>query len=511
MQNSVVKNVLAVLVLVVLCFVVGAQAAENATSSVAIIAAVLGGLLLIWLGPRSWILIYLLPPVLALIPLPGVLVQLPFTYITCIGVFIYWGVMWGMGYVRFKWRSLFVMDILIFVMAAYMVASYIRHPVSMAILGLETEYVGGKEYAFAIGATIYYLAVSSIPSSYEQVQKVFRWAVRLVIVLSIFTIFLRLAGVRGDVNMENLADAASNSRFTMFAPLGAYCIYIIYGQTPLSVVLTSPFKLVGILLSLIAILLSGWREVLMSNCFVIAALAFVKRELWCLVLLGMMAYGGILFLSAEGIIKEMPYGIQRCLSVAPGVEIAPDIRIETEHSSSWRVEMWQWALDSRYGYIKDYTWGDGFGQSVDYLRREATSLMRGTSLMGDQDYFARTGLWHSGYITSIHRLGYVGLCIISLIYLCGICIMFRTCFALKGTVLFLPALFFVLPYAGTPSLFYISEGTIVKFFSTYILLGNMKLFYCVAREQGLIEPWFRRKKYVPLVIKEHADQLSLPS
>lgn len=511
MQNSVVKNVLAVLVLVVLCFVVGAQAAENAKSSVAIIAAVLGGLFLIWLGPRSWVMIYLLPPVLEFLPMPGPLSRLPVAFVVSTGVLFYWILMWGMGYVKFKWRGLFALDLPIFIMAAYMLVSYIQHPVSMAMFGLEADFVGGKEYVWAIAATMYYLSVSSIPCSYEQVCKVFHWAIRLTLIFCIFSLLVRLSGFRGDGGVEDLVESATKSRFAMFAPLGAYCIYIIYGQTTLSSLLTSPLKLFGLFLSFIAILISGWREVLMSNCFIIAALAFVKRELWCLVMMGMLAYGGVLFLSAEGIVKEMPFGIQRCLSVAPGVEIAPDIRSETEHSSEWRVEMWRWALDSRYGYIKDYTWGDGFGQSVDYLLREQTSMMRGTASFGDQDYFARTGTWHSGIITSIHRLGYVGLVIISIVFLSALIMMFRVCFTLKGTALFLPALFFVLPYVGAVARFYVSAGTIPRFFDAYVFFATIKLFYCVAREQGLIEPWFQRKKYVPMAIKEHADQLSLPS
>ena len=50
MQNSVVKNVLAALILVVLCFIVGGQAAENAKSSLMIVAAFVAGMFLIWLG-----------------------------------------------------------------------------------------------------------------------------------------------------------------------------------------------------------------------------------------------------------------------------------------------------------------------------------------------------------------------------------------------------------------------------------------------------------------------------
>lgn len=507
MQNSVVKNVLAALFLVVLCFIIGAQAAESAKVSMGILVALVGAVFLLWLGPRCWVLIYLLPPVMTMLPLPGKLSALPVAFVVCSGILCYWILMWIMGYVKFKWRSLLLMDLIVVVIAGYMVASYIRHPVSMAILGYDAEFVGGKEYVWCIVATMYYVAVSCIPSTYEQVQKVFGWAVRLTVGVCILSIVLSLLGIRGGVDVTELAEAATKTRFSMFAPLGIYCIYILYGLNPMMKVLTSPVLLGGCILSFLGILFSGWREVLMSNCFVIAALAFVKRELSVMVLLGLLAYGGILFLSAEGIVKELPFGIQRCLSVAPGVEIDREIRGGTEHSSEWRKEMWRWALDPRNGYIKDYTWGDGFGQSVDYLRRETTALMRGTMRYGDQEFFANTGTWHSGFITTLHRLGYIGVVIIAITYLYGVIMMFRVCMGLRGTKLFLPSLFFVLPYAGEPALFFISAGTITGFFNTFRFLAMIKLFYCVGREQGILTPWFQRRLYVPQVIREHGDEL----
>ncbi len=507
MQNNVVRTVLTALFLVVLCFVVGVQAAENAKLCVGIVVGIVGAVFLLWMGPRSWMLIYLLPPVMAFFPLPGHLGQLPVAYVVCSGILCYWLLMWLMGYVKFKWRSLLAMDLIILLIFVYMVISFVRNPVSIGALGLEAEMIGGKEYVWCIVATLYYIAVSCVPATYEQLSKVLRWTVYLMVFICVLNLSLVVLGIRGGMSVSDLTEKAQNSRFSLLAPLGTFCIYIIYGLTPLSRILVSPVRLIGLLLSFCCIVISGWREMLMTSCFVIAAIAFIKRELWALTVLGILGYGGILFLSSEGIVKEAPFGMQRTLSMLPGVEIKQEIRSGAEHSSEWRKEMWSWALDPRMGYIHDYVWGDGFGQSVDYLERLNVATMRGTLQGDDRDGYARTGMWHSGYITSIHRLGYVGCAIIMITFLYGVVMMFRTAMAYRGTNMFLPALFLIVPYAGQPAYFFISAGTIPKFFDTYVFLATIKIFYCVGREKGIILPWGAQQRYVPQVIREHGEEL----
>ncbi|MBR1981318.1 MAG: hypothetical protein IKA23_01035 [Akkermansia sp.] len=507
MPNAIVRNVLASLILVVLCFVIGAQAAENSKISVGIIVAIVGVVFMLWLGPRCWVLIYLLPPLISLLPIPGKLQELPTIFLISGGVLLYWMLLWMMGYVRFKWRSLWIMDFLVLLMFIYMVISYMRHPVSLAIFGWDTEYVGGKEYAWAIIATLHYIAVSCIPCSYDQSRKVFSWGIKISVGGAILAVVLSLVGIRGGTDITELGDAAANTRFGMFVQLGVYGIYCLYGMNPIMSVLSSPKLLFGCLLSLCGIVISGARELLMGNCFIIAALAIVKRELWCLTLLGLLFYGGLVYLSSEGVVKSFPHGIQRSLSVLPGVEIQRDIGEGAQHSSDWRIVMWKWALDKRTGYIHDYMWGDGFGQSVDYLRRETTAMMRGTSVYGDQEFFASTGVWHSGVITTIHRLGYVGLALVSLVYVYGTYMMFRVCMSLKGTPLFFPAIFFCMGFAGELPIYMISAGTLPYFFSGYMMLTFIKLFYCIGREQGFIIPWYMRKRYVPQMIREHEEQI----
>ena len=123
-----------------------------------------------------------------------------------------------------------------------------------------------------------------------------------------------------------------------------------------------------------------------------------------------------------------------------------------------------------------------------------------------REQFAVSGMWHNGAITAVHRVGYVGLGIIVWVYTLCTVLLIRVCMALRGSPLYLASLFLILPYAGQPSLFFISAGTIVKFFNTFVAVSMIKFFYCVAREQGMLVPWFVRQRYVPMTIQEHESQ-----
>lgn len=507
MPNAIVKNVLACLILVVLCVVIGAEIAESKEVSVGIIAALVGGSFMLWLGARCWVLIFLVPPVMALLPLPGRLAFVPVSYLVGLVVLTYWFIMWGMGYVRFRWRSLLVLDFIVLSIFLYMLFSFIRNPVSMAVFGWDTEYVGGKEYFFCILAVLFYITISCIPCSHEQVVRVLRWCVRVCIVSCLVAIGMGLTGYVG--SSTDLHEAATGGRFGMFLQLGMYGIYILYGQHPMSRVLLSPEILLGCVLSCIGILLSGWREQMMGSAIITIALAHIKRELWCLTLIFLAIYGALLYLSKEEMLDNWPYGIQRCISILPGVEVSDEVERNANGSSDWRVVMWEWAMDPRTGYIRDYVWGDGFGISVDFMRRETIAMMRQGAGYNLREQFAVTGVWHNGAITTVHRLGFVGLGLVTLLIGTTVLLILRVCHALRGTPYYLPSLFLILPYVAQLGLFYISAGTIVKFFNEFVYVAMTKFFYCEARELGLLTPLFSQQRYIPLAIQEHEEHAHL--
>lgn len=512
MSHNIVFKIVSCLALVVLCFILGAEAAESAMTSLTLVVGVVGTVVMLVLGARSWMLLFLLPSVLNVLPLPGALKSVGSGFLVACVVLPYWLFMWAMGYVKIRWRGLMVLDILFLVLLCLMIAAYIRRPVTIQALGLDFDNIGGKVYFVAIGALVYYLAFSLIPISYQNVCKVLNWKIWVALVCSFIGAGLGLMGFGGgEEAAEGLGEAMQGTRFGALMGVGNYGSLLIYAFYPLSRILCNPALLMGMLVGLACIALSGFRSALVFHIWGLAFISFVKKELTLVICLGVLAYGGLLALSSSGTLLSLPYGIQRTLSAIPGMKVSAAAKGDAEGSTDWRIVMWKWAMDPRTGYIKDYVWGDGFGISQSLQRRTHRAIMRGEYTYGDQEGFAEEGQWHSGWITAIHRLGIVGLVVVELYLVYSWFLVLRVCISLRGTPLFMPALIFLMPFTSSPVSFNLSAGSVDSVFWGITTIGLAKLLFCIAREQGIIVPWTQRKRYIPMMIEQHGNRLQQES
>ena len=510
MAQNIVGKIVACLLMVLLCFVIGAQAAESAKSTLMLVVGLVGVVFMLVVGTRSWMLLFLLPPLLNALPLPGGIQIIGTGPLVACVVLPYWIFMWAMGYVRMRWRGLFLLDFIILLLVVLMVAAFIKRPVAIQALGLDFDNIGGRVYFVAIGAVVYYIALSCIPVSHQQACKVFNWAVWVGLACSILGAVFGLAGFESKDETQGLGDAMQGSRFGALIPLGTYVSLFIFACYPLNRILFNPALLFGMLVSFACIALSGFRSFMVSQVMVLTFMAFVKKELTKVVILGVLTYGGLLVLSASDSLLSFPHGIQRTLSIVPGMKVRENARNDAEGSTDWRVVMWEWAMDPRTGYIKDYIWGDGFGMSQSDQQRKFRAVMRGEKdnlRRLAQEGFAEEGQWHSGWITAIHRLGIVGLVVVEIFLLYAWLLVLRVCVSLRGTPLFVPSLIFLMPFSTSPMMFNLAGGTIDEVFANVATIAKAKLLFCIAREQGLIVPWTQRKRYVPLMIEQHGDQL----
>ena len=508
MAGSIVGKVLACIVLVVLCFIIGAQAAESAASSMVIIAAVVGVVFMLIMGPRSWMLLFLLPPIVRVLSLSGSMEKMNPTFLVAMIVLGYWIVMWGMGYVKIRWRSMWLLDTLALLSFALMLAAYIKRPVSVNALGIDTDNVGGRPYILAVGAFIYYLAISCIPMKTHQIGKVLHWRIWIGLVCVFIGTLKGLAGFGGaEEEGVRMADAMQETRFFPLKLLGEYMVVMLYALFPLMKFFVNPALIVGMAVSFGMILISGFRSVFATTIISLVLMSLAKKEFWLMLCFALFAYVGLVVFSAGGGMDLLPYGVQRVASAIPGVVVDEQARRDAEASSDWRYEMWKWALDPRTGFIKDYMWGDGIGISKKANERDVRSILRGEIRYGDQDQFANSSQWHSLIVSTIQGLGYVGLAIVFLMINCTGVLIIRICVSLRGTLMFAPALVLLMPFSTNLIFFYVHAGTLEAYFNMFSTIALTKFLYCVAREEGLLIPWGQRKRYIPKMIQDYEEKL----
>ena len=505
-----IGKVLAGLILVVLSFFVGAGGAENVKDSLGGISLIVGGFVLLCMGPRSWMLIFLIAPFWPLLP-NRITEKIEGEYLIGAVILAYWLLMRIMGYVKFIWRSMPVLDFLMLLFLSLVIATYIRRPVGIEFIGFETEYMGASPVIIAVASCVFYFVISVIPFSYTQMQKVLRISMYFVIAVSVVLcakLLIQGGGQWGAGQYDSLSHNLQEGRNVVFADVSKNIMLFIYAGVPLLRILTSPILLGVMVCCLVGLCLSGLRSYLITTALPMLCMSFVKREAVVVACLVVTAYIGVMSLSATRVVEEFPFAIQRIMSMIPGVHVSASAARHAQGTIDWRKDLWSMALDSRSGYIKDYVWGDGYGNEKKAVRTYERSVMRGETPYQSMDYFASNGLWHLGYLHFLHRVGLVGLGLITILFLYLFVEFFRVGMLLRGSPFMFPYLFFVsevVLYA--PSLCFLSLSDLY-FFRSFASIAYMKLIYCMAKEHGYLASHGRDRKYVPMMIKTHQAVLS---
>lgn len=501
------KIVMGALCILVLALLLGSSASEGKETPLMLLGGIAVLASIVALGKKVWWLL-LLFPVIA-IPIPG-LGFLPKYAIAMMIVLPSMMALGAMGKFKFTWHWLPLMDLLMVVLLALLVQAYIRNPADIAMFsGLDTEYIGGKEYVLFIFSFLSYITYSMIPTSMEEIRKLLRYAFVVIIFFTLLGLMLgqlEASDSGGAANGEDM----QTERYGRFVGVGSFVTMWLLCRYNLSQIMLSVWRLPLFLCGVAGILLSGFREKLLGLAVVCCFISLIRRRFIEVCLAAGAGCFVLFFMSAAGILKEMPFGIQRSLAIVSFAEVTREAKESAEESADWRKEMWAWAWDDREGYIMNRMWGDGFRLKVSDVKNESEMIYRGKIAFGDLELFARAGQWHSGPIECINRIGYVGLVLCSLLMLAMLIVIFRACRALLGLKEDYIVMFILVPLVSQIALWYMSAGTLQKF-STFIpTVAFAKLLYCTALKEGYLTPMWRRERYVPLMIRQEAAS-SLPA
>lgn len=508
MNGNVVRSIVMIMVLAVLSVIIGSQTTDSVRDSFGafvVIGAIVAAFLLLLIGEKIWKLMYFIPAALTGCPLVFGQARL-LRFGIPVAIFFCAVVMWGMGHMKLRWRTVLSLDLSVLLMTVIMVASFIRFPVSINALGLDTDFIGGAEYAWFVAATLYYIGISWMGRKPEEQLEVIKhtfW------VLMLFQIPYAAYGSLG--RFRGVIEGGVEGRFAALFLPAALLFYFTYASAPLHQLLTSVRTWFRILIALVMLSFVGGREVILQWAAAVGFIAFLKRELTAVICIALFIYGGLLVLSSQDVLKSAPYGMQRVLTMLPGIEVTESIAASTEGSSSTRKEIWAMMLDPRTGMLTDYVCGDGFQNSKEAQERATIAKMRGTIFAGYSTSgagwaaeLARSGSYHNGWLTVLKRLGFIGLGAVNMLFLTAMFALLRVSAAYRGTTYYPYIIALCMPLVSLALTLVIGTKTFIDIFLVYIQISYIKMLYCAAKDQGRLRSLLRQAPYIPMVIREQA-------
>lgn len=382
-----------------------------------IIAAFLVICFLLLVQRRIWMLIpatWMLGGKVSALPIPFTVAHL--CVLLAFGMYL---TMMALKVVRFKPKK-GIVDIGMLIMLAYVATVYVRNPVGTEALG--SDRVGGRPYVDAI---IAYLACWVLSRSTVSVREarfvpfigIFGYG--LVAMLNFIAFHFPstigpLSNLYSGLAAADSADAGTanleeGSRVSYLQGLGQSLAGVACSiWRPLTVV--NPlhiWRFLMFVVGCIAILLSGFRSNLMGIIEMFLLGSYLRGGLGEMlrgVGLGAGAIGALVLM--QGNVIDLPFPAQRALSFLPGKwEYAA--KAEAADSSEWRFEMWK-AMLSGDKYIENKWLGDGFGFTHHQLEIMTANSMTGSNVDQQENLMISGGV-HSGPVSTIRYVGYVGL------------------------------------------------------------------------------------------------------
>jgi len=346
---------------------------------------------------------------------------------------------------------------------------YIRNPVGLYILGGES--IGARPYAiYAITLTSsLILAVIRVNSSD------LRWFIRLSIIggLINFTIntigyFVPRVGVwYGSVNYSAV-DGSPPSDNQYGYDLASRVDFLGEFANNLALWISSFISPIRACFHPI------WAPLVIISC-AFAALSGYRNEIGAVgltYLVGIAYRGGfpsvllasvtllfaIVILAFVNQAASLPSNIQRSLSFLPGTWDEIHVR-DAKASTEWRVDMWKEALLTEQ-WIKNKWLGDGLGMSqheymfIQSFKNKEIGGISGTGkLTLGQEFMIASGDYHSGSVSAIRTIGYIGLVVMILMQIRILVHAHRQIMRCKGTPWFPLALFICIPMIWFPFFF----------------------------------------------------------
>lgn len=364
---------------------------------------------------------------------------------------------------QFYWTELefwgFILTFLIFQV-------YVRNPVGVNLFGGDT--VGGKPYAtYFIGmASAMILAGLIVPSNQ------LKWILRLSIVGGLLSTFLAIIGNffpavgfyiggyvssddRGINNSAEMVDTGASTRVDFLVQIAEnLSLWISSFISPLKACVR-PLWAFLVSLAFICAMMGGYR-----NGVMIVGVTFIIGIAYRSGLSGFMlsmfgAIGAIALIAAVNLLYPLPPNIQRSLTFLPGTWEQRYID-DAKSSSEWRFVIWREALLTDK-WIQNKWLGDGLGfTAAEFAAQQNIRQGARVGLSGldaQRENIMASGDYHSGPVSTIRTIGYIGLIIFTIAQIRLAIHAHRQILRSRGTEWYPLALLMGIPLISGPILF----------------------------------------------------------
>lgn len=370
-----------------------------------------------------------------------------------------------------KYTSL---DVLLLLNFLWLLGVFIRNPVGVA--AFDSDRVGGKPYFDALIAYVAYLVmirIKATPQTIRQLPYFCIGAIGIVFLISAI-IYAKpslapiaialysgfsLQGLMPVGNVNAPIATYETSRFAFFSEIGrsVFLLLCAYFNT-FKILNPIHWRLfLAFCFACISILLSGFRSsVLFAALFFVLATYFQRS--WAAAIRSILLPLPFIYLLMIGhnTLYQLPFGAQRALAFIPEilrpVEFDYYATNDADSSTRWRVEMWKDALQTNK-YITNKWLGDGFGLTKWQLQVSQSLTYSGQSWEDAQESMAIAGAFHSGPISTIRYVGYIGLLLLYIFMVAMAKKSFLIIKKAKGSPYFYPAMFFGMPIVLYPLIY----------------------------------------------------------
>ena len=391
-----------------------------ATAQIETIMWILGSAVLITcisLGRRIWLIMPFLGALAIQLRIPGQPNSLLLGQILVLAFSSILFLMRKLPY-RLAWTEL---EFWILILTLFVAQVYLRNPVSISLFG--GAMVGGRGYVLFIITLVFTLLFAGLRVPAGDLK----WILRLSIigglcnmVISILSQWIPAVGYVTGASFERadergfddqVVDERAATRVDYMSGIANnMSLWITSFISPLRA-MVRPLWAILLLLSLMAAAISGYRNVIVSVGLTYLIGIIYRNGFAGVVLAAFGAIGGVALIAVVNSIHPLPPNIQRSLTFLPGTW-EERYKDDTLGSNEWRYEIWREVLLTDR-WIQNKWFGDGLGFTAAELAAQGNDRQGAragiSGFNAHRESVLKTGDYHSGPVSTIRVIGYVGL------------------------------------------------------------------------------------------------------